>query len=46
LKEQDSNKHQPIINKNSSKMVNEMQANANVNHGREPDADIDRFKAL
>jgi hypothetical protein len=46
LKEQDINKHQPIINKNSSKMVNEMQANANINHGREPDADIDRFKAL
>jgi len=46
LKEQDMNRHQPIINKNSSKMVSEMQTNANITHGREPDADIDRFKAL
>jgi len=27
-------------------MVNEMQVSANISHGREPDADIDRFKAL
>jgi len=27
-------------------MVNDMQMNANVNHGREPNANIDRFKAL